>query len=223
MGNEIFTSEENIINCNEASIDLTDLNFEFEVLQSDKPVMVHFTFECEYDQKIVPFIEDLIVKYTSSVKFCKVKIKEQPNTSTKYGVILAPTILIFAYGKVVAQIVGVVPKDTIKLKIDGVLGKPSENLQELSLKDLKKAYRQSNGDWGSAMISGIVAGVIFAIARSNFTGAASLIVPGFALGFFIQNKNFKFSWLQKAFAICLMILIGMFNKELVELLRQFMK
>ena len=106
------------------------------------------------------------------------------------------------------------PKETIMLLSYSTSKGGSEDLY-VSLK--------KDGDWGSAMISGIVAGVVFAIARSNFTGAASLIVPGLALAFFIQNKNFRFSWFQKAFAIGLMFIIGMFNKELVELLKQFMK
>ena len=223
MENEINSTKENITDTNLVSIDITDSNFEFEVLKSDEIVMVHFSLDSEYDLKIVPSLKELLGQYSSTIKFCKIKMTEQTIASTKYGVSLAPTLLIFAYGKVVAQIVGAVPKDTIKLKIDSVIGKSSEELPELTLKDLEKVYKQNNGDWGSAMISGIVAGVVFAIARSNFTGAASLIVPGLALAFFIQNKNFRFSWFQKAFAIGLMFIIGMFNKELVELLKQFMK
>jgi thioredoxin 1 len=209
--------EDNII------IDISDSNFEAEVLRFEKLVIVHFSLESEHDAKITPFLDELLLEYSESIKFCKIKMSDQPIVTARYGVIRAPTLLIFAFGKTVTQIVGAVSKETIKLKIDNVIGKSSEELTELSLIDLKKAYKQNEGDWGSALISGIFAGIIFAIARSNFTGAASLIVPGFALVFFIQNENLRFSWFQKAFAIGIMFIIGMYNKELWELLREFMK
>jgi len=204
-------------------IDISDSNFAAEVLQFEKLVIVHFSLESEYDSRITPFLDELLLHYSESIRFCKIKMSDQPIVTAKYAVTMAPTLLIFAFGKAVAQIVGAVTKETIKLKIDSVIGKSSEELPELSLMELKKAYKQNDGEWGSAMISGIVAGVIFAIARSNFTGAAAIIVPGFALAFFIQNKNFGFSWYQKAFAIGIMFIVGMFNKELLEFLRQFMK
>jgi len=224
MKNEIKSTNENINDTKLESILITDSNFALEVLQSDKTVIVHFSLESEYDIKIEPTLTELVIQY-SSVKLCKIKMKEQPIMPSKYGVFLAPTLLIFSFGKVVAQIVGAAPKESINLKLDAIIGKPSDELTELTLPELikayKKSYKQDDGEWNQAVFSGLVAGIIFAIVRSNFQSAASLIVPGLAIAFFIQNKNFGFSWLQKALAMVIMLLIGVFNKEIVELIRQW--
>jgi thioredoxin 1 len=221
MENELTTTNEMMSKGDKMIIEITDSNFESEVLQTDKTVIVHFSLESEHDSKMIPILDELLHQYLESVKFGKIKMTEQPVTASKYGVSMAPTLLIFVYGKVVAQIVGAVPKDTIKIKLDTVIGKPSEELPELTLNELKKAYKQYNGDWNNAVFSGLVAGIVFAIARRNFQGAGSLIIPGLAMAFFIQNKNFRFSWLQKGLAIVIMFIIGMFNQEIIELIKQW--
>jgi thioredoxin 1 len=203
--------------------EITDSDFVFDVIQSKMPSVVHFSLESEFDAQMTEVLQELYKQFSCSVKFFTMKITEQPATSAEYGIIKAPTVLLFAKGKFVAFTVGAVSIEIVKAKIESVLGKSSDELPELSKKDLKKVYHQTEGDWGSAMISGIVAGVIFAFARSNFSGAASFIVPGFALFFFIQNNNFKFSWLQRVFAIVIMFTIGLYNRELLEFLRQAMK
>lgn len=200
--------------------EITDANFEAEVLQSDLPVLVFFTLDSEYDRKMSSVLDKILPEYTTTLKAVFFKISENSDTDKKYGVSLAPTLLMFVNGKVVAQIVGAVDQEIVANKIKSVLETPAEELPELSLSDLKKAYKQSSGQWDHAFLSGIVSGVAFAIARSNLEGAIAFLVPAFAYGFFIANKNLGFSGLQKIVATGLMFIIGMYWREMLELMRQ---
>jgi len=100
-----------------------------------------------------------------------------------------------------------------------------------NLLDCSEAYqkkqqelgRTSNGKrakafegWSNAIMSGLVAGAVFAFARSKLEGAAALIVPGLAIAFFITNRSFGFSIFQKGFAFGLMFIIGMYWKEFLD-------
>jgi thioredoxin 1 len=217
---ELEQNNENV----STSVNIDDSIFESEVIQSTIPVLLHFSLESQYDLQINPILEELFSKYSGSMKFVKINISENTLTASKYAVTLAPSLLIFVQGKVVAQIVGVVSKDTISAKIDLVLQKSAEELPELSFKELKKAYKQNSGSWNNALTSGLVSGVIYAFSLSHFKGTiAILMVPGLAYAFCIQNKNFRFSWLQKIFATGLMIYLGWYWREILQFVSHYAK
>jgi len=91
--------------------ELTDANFEAEILKSDKPCIVDFWAEwCAPCRAIGPIIKDLAGKYGDRIKVTKMNIEESPNTPGKYGVRSIPTILSFKDGAVVEQLVGARPK-----------------------------------------------------------------------------------------------------------------
>lgn len=73
--------------------------------------------------------------------------------------------------------------------------------------------------WMLSFASGIIAGVVFAIARSYIEGAGALIVPGLAYVFFIQNKNMGFSWLQKILATGWMFIVGIHWRDILLLMK----
>lgn len=66
------------------------------------------------------------------------------------------------------------------------------------------------GSWLNASISGIVAGIVFALTRANLEGSTAFLVSAFAFAFFIQNRNFNFSAMQKITAAGLMFVIGFY-------------
>jgi thioredoxin 1 len=103
-------------------ITLTDDNFESEVLQSDKPVLVDFWAAwCGPCRMVGPIVEELVGEYDGRAKICKLDVDTAQKTAQEYGVRSIPTLLIFNGGKVADQVIGAVPKGQITEKLDGVL------------------------------------------------------------------------------------------------------
>jgi len=92
-------------------ITVNDANFQDEVIQSDKPVIVDFwAIWCGPCKMIAPTIEELATDYDGKLKVAKMDVDSNPQTAMKYGIRSIPTLLIFKGGQVVEQIVGAVPK-----------------------------------------------------------------------------------------------------------------
>jgi thioredoxin 1 len=91
--------------------DVTDANFEDEVLKSDLPVVLDFWAEwCAPCRAISPIIKQIAEDYDGKVKVVKMNIDENPQTPGKYGVRAIPTVLAFNNGQVVEQLQGARPK-----------------------------------------------------------------------------------------------------------------
>lgn len=92
-------------------VNIDDLQFKKEVLESDKPVLVDFWATwCAPCRAIAPVLEDLATQYKGKVKVAKVNIDDNQDTPQQYGIRSIPTLLLFKGGKVVEQIIGAVPK-----------------------------------------------------------------------------------------------------------------
>jgi thioredoxin 1 len=103
-------------------IEITDANFEQEVLKSDVPVLLDFwAVWCGPCKMIAPFVQEIANEYEGKVKVGKVDVDNNPQTSMTYGIRSIPTLLIFKNGKIADQIIGAVPKNTIVNKIEGQL------------------------------------------------------------------------------------------------------
>lgn len=99
-------------------VTLTDDNFQSEVLNSDKPVLVDFWAEwCGPCRMVAPIVEELATEYTGSLKVGKVDVDANQKVSMQFGVRSIPTLLIFKNGKVVDQIIGAVPKRALADKV----------------------------------------------------------------------------------------------------------
>jgi thioredoxin 1 len=99
-------------------VEVTDSNFQNEVLNSDKPVLLDFWAEwCGPCKMIAPLVEELAKEYDGKLKVGKVDVDSNQQTSMQYGIRSIPTLLIFKGGKVVDQLVGAVPKRMLAEKI----------------------------------------------------------------------------------------------------------
>ena len=106
----------------EAVLEITDDNFEDEVLNSEQPVLVDFWAEwCVPCKMISPIVDELAEEMDGVMDFAKVDVDSSPITAVTYGIRSIPALLIFKGGKPVEQIVGAVPKGQLKKKIEAAL------------------------------------------------------------------------------------------------------
>ncbi len=103
-------------------VTLTAENFQKEVLEFELPVLVDFWAEwCAPCLMIAPTIEEIAQEYSGRLKVGKLNVDENPTIAAKYNIQSIPTLLIFKEGKVIEQIVGALPKEALKSKIDAIL------------------------------------------------------------------------------------------------------
>ena len=98
-----------------AEIIITEENFENEVLNSDKPVLVDFWAQwCGPCRMLGPIIEEIANDYEGKVQVGKVNVDEQPNLASKYGIASIPTVIVFKNGKPEKTLVGLRSKNEIE-------------------------------------------------------------------------------------------------------------
>ena len=92
-------------------VELTDSNFQQEVIQSAIPVLVDFWAPwCGPCRMLAPTIEELSKDYDGKVKVCKLNTDEAPEIAGSLDISSIPTVLVFKNGKVVDRLVGLNPK-----------------------------------------------------------------------------------------------------------------
>lgn len=103
-------------------MEVTDANFEAEVLKSGLPVMVDFLAPwCGPCRMIAPTTEKLAKEYQGRLKVCKLNVDDNPQTASKYEVMSIPQVLFFKNGDVVDESTGAVPKSALRSKAESVL------------------------------------------------------------------------------------------------------
>ncbi len=99
-------------------VEITDSNFQTEVLKSATPVLIDFWAEwCGPCKMIAPVVEELANEYQGKLKVGKVDVDNNQQVAMQYGIRSIPTLLIFKGGKVVDQLVGAVPKKMLVEKV----------------------------------------------------------------------------------------------------------
>ena len=101
-------------------IELSDSNFDTEVIKSETPVLVDFWAPwCGPCRVIAPIVEEISSSYQGRLKVGKLNVDENQQTTMKFGIRSIPTLIVFKGGKAVEQIIGAVPKG----EIERVVGK----------------------------------------------------------------------------------------------------
>ena len=98
---------------------VNDTNFDAEVLQSDRPVLVDFFAPwCGPCQAMSPIVDDLANRYEDKVRVVKINIDESPATAREYQVQSIPSFILFDQGKIEERRTGVVPTDQLEAILD---------------------------------------------------------------------------------------------------------
>ena len=118
------SAENNLLEVGRMSriVEVTDQSFEGEVLNSDLPTEVDFWAPwCGPCRMVIPIYEKLAEEYAGRFKFCMINVDENKETAIKYQIMSIPMQKFFYNGEAVDEILGAVPEQIIRAKVEDVL------------------------------------------------------------------------------------------------------
>ena len=103
-----------------AELNITSLNFENEVLNADKPVLLDFYADwCGPCKMLAPVVHEIAEESTGAIKVGKINVDEQMELAMRFQVSSIPMLVVFKDGKAVAKSVGYRPKAEIAAMVEG--------------------------------------------------------------------------------------------------------
>lgn len=99
-------------------IDVTDMNFDSEVYNSDKPVLVDFWAAwCGPCRMMAPVLEEFAEDYSDKIKVVKLNVDENPLIASQYRIMSIPTLGVFQNGQLVDKVIGFMPKEQLEYRL----------------------------------------------------------------------------------------------------------
>jgi len=210
----------------------TDTNINL-IAEKGTPVVLAFHNDANFDvcksRKVVHSLS-MYGNIASRFSFGQVSALKNPKAVGLFGLSIIPAVVISYRGKAVSIFSG--EEISIQFALDSckrllsALDSPDniqENLNKLEEHSRQKASmagkRLSAGRWEMVPLSGIITGVIMAVSRVYLGGITWLLPTGFAYAFFIMYGNFRFNATQKFVATGLMLGIGIYWQEFLNILR----
>ena len=102
--------------------EVTDNNFQAEVVESEVPVLVDFWAPwCGPCRRVSPVVEEIASERAESLKVVKLNIDENQQTAVKFNVMSIPTLMLFKNGEVAKTVIGAYPKRKIEDELEPAL------------------------------------------------------------------------------------------------------
>jgi thioredoxin len=105
-----------------AVTEVSDSNFQAEVLEADTPVLVDFWAPwCGPCRMVAPVLEEIAGERDGALKVVKLNVDDNQQTAARFEVLSIPTMILFKHGQVAAKVIGAMPKKRLEAELEPAL------------------------------------------------------------------------------------------------------